>query len=227
MDLGKLHLLLSHFIRKKQGVWYSPEELDNLLDVGSMALFSTLQAKYGTSERIDNSLLPFKTKHQFSHGNSAGGYVTIPSTPHKSLDILDVYTVYVDENNIPRQIPCPYISEEERIYRANSQVIPLSLKDPFFERITQSQIRLYPNVPQAGFITYFRRPQAPKFDFILEYRDLVYQANTSIQLDWGEKDHTAIAMLALESIGISIGSQEIEGFARQKVIQNVTSPIKN
>lgn len=221
MDLQVIQDTLNFFINKSQGVFYDPEEIDQMLDNAQLSLYNDYYIKFATSQRLDDALAPFKTTYTFTNGTSPDGLV---ATPDDYLDLLDVYTIIMDATNTPRRRPCPVLAEDQITYRYNSQVIPMSVTDPFCNVVANWDIQLYPKVPQAGVITYLKRPVAPVFVYsLVSGRVIVYDQNASTQLEWGSKDCLSIIMKALSFAGCNISENDILQYAETKDQQNINT----
>lgn len=227
MDLQVAYNYLNFWINKAQGKFYSPPELDLLTDRGQQSLYDDYYPQYGTSERMRDALAPFKTKKQITLIDNPGGFVTYPDDVPGDLnglqDILDFEGLVTDANNITRPATCPFLNEDERTQRINSQIIPLSPSNPFAETM-DTGFQLYPKQPQLGTLTYLRRPKAPFFAYsTVRGRVLVYNQAGSTQLEWFDKDQNAVLIKALSSIGINTSEKDIQQFAETKDQQNINS----
>jgi hypothetical protein len=223
LDLQDCYSYLNLWINKQQGVFYSFPQLDLLTDRGQMSLYATYYPQAGTSEDIADSLSPFKKKYNFSLVDSPAGVVTYPDDLQ---DVLDVEMIVLDSNNIPRARPCPFLNEDERTARKNSQVIPLTTWDPFAENLANG-FQLWPAVPQAGVLSYYKRPAKPFYAYTLvSGRVPIYNPATSTQLEWFEKDQNLVLILALQSIGINTSEVDIQQFAEMKAQQAITTKNK-
>lgn len=223
VDLKDAYDFLNLWINKAQGVFYSFPQLDLLTDRGQMSLYSTYYPQAGTSEDIADSLSPFKNKYSFSLVDSPVGVVTYPDDLQ---DVLDVEMVVLDSNNIARPRPCPFLNEDERTGRKNSQVIPLSTWDPFAENLAKG-FQLWPAVPQAGVLSYYKRPAKPFYSYVtVSGRVTIYDPLTSTQLEWFEKDQNLVLIEALSSIGINISEKDILEFAEMKAQQSANTKNK-
>lgn len=223
MTLLEAYDFLNFWINKNQGSFYSLEQLDLLVDRGQMSYYSDLQPKYGLSDRINTSLSPFIAQYTYTNGTSPLGVVTLPSAPDplEFIDFIDVIPVIMDGTNTVRLRPLPFPNDDERVYLANSQIRPLSTTNPFGEWIGKGKIQLWPKVPQAGVVKYFRRPVKPFFAYsLVSGRVIVYNPNDSVQLEWLERDQNAVLIKSLESISINISEQDIQQFAELKSQQN-------
>lgn len=227
MDLQVSYDFLNLCINKQQGVFYSPPQLDSLVDRGQQSLYSDYYPQYGTSERMRDALAPFKTKKLITLVDSPGGFVTYPDDVPDGMmglqDILDFEAIITDVNGNTRPVACPFLNEDERTDRINSQIIPLSTSFPFAETM-DTGFQLYPKQPQAGTLTYLRRPKPPFFKYtVVSGRVIVYDQAGSTQLEWFDKDQNAVLIKALSFIGINISEQDILQYAETKDQQNINS----
>lgn len=216
MDLQDIFDLLNFYINKATGAWYTVPELENLLDNGSMALYSDLKPKYATSQLIKESLSPFRETYNFT--TLISGYVTIPDDNY--LDLLDIQTYFQISN---RTVYCPIdlVNEDVRAIRLNSQISPVTVSSPIGEQVGQKTFRLYPASIYNGNITYLRRPVKPVFGYsIISGRVIVYNPNTSTQLEWRQTELPTVIIKALEGIGINISSAEVQGWSNTKAENN-------
>jgi hypothetical protein len=220
MDLKVAYDFLNFWINKFTGAFYSPEQLDMITDRGQMSLYSDYQPQYGSSERIRDSLSPFKKTFQFTLVTSPGGLVTYPDNMQDALDV-ETQVMDADGNVIPCE--CPFLNEDQRTFRRKSQVIPLSTSNPFAETM-DTGFQLYPKEPQVGVLSYLKRPAAPVFVYTLvSGRVIVYNQGASTQLEWLDKDQNAVLIKSLSSIGINISEQDIQAYAENKDELNINT----
>lgn len=219
MTLKQYYDFLNFWIDKEMGSFYPPEELDLLVDRSQMSYFNDCYDDYGKNQRLNSSLVPFKATYQFSNSTSPAGLITMPVD---EFYLLDAYTVVVDSTtDLAQRKPVPFPNEDERTYRMNSQLIPNTVNNPFGERIGVNQIQLYPQQAQAGVITYLRRPAAPRFAYdLVSGRVIVFAEGESQNLEWQDKDVTAILVRALASIGINMDQPDIAQWADMRSAQN-------
>lgn len=224
MDLQAAYTFLNFWIGKVTGAWYPPETLDLITDRGQMAHYKDCYAQYGTSQRLTDALASFKTTFAFNSGNTPGGLIP---TPSNYFDLIDLYTIVMDATNTPRRCPVPIINEDEITGRVNSQVIPMSVSKPFGELVGDWDIQLYPQVPQTGVMSYFRRPAAPHFAYTtVSGRVIVYNAGASTQLEWSDTEVDSVLLCTLQSIGINLTPQQLQEWATMREQMNVTSKVK-
>lgn len=209
MDLKVSYNLLNFYINKAQGGWYPPEELDPIADNGQLRYYKNCFIKYGTGQRLNDALAPFKKKVPFT--TDANGLLTSPA------DYMDLINILPDG-----ALECPILNDDEIALRLKSQVIPTSLTRPFAEEIEDWNYQLYPQVQQSGTFTYFRRPPPPIFVYTLvSGRVIVYNQVASTQLLWGDDEIDSVLLAALETIGINLGEADILQWSMAKNAQNM------
>ncbi len=216
MNLNDIFNFLNFYINKFTGSWYTIEELEDLLDFGQMALYSDLKPKYATSQLIKDALSPFRETYNFT--TQISGYVIVPDSTY--LDLLDIQ-IYFQVSNRTVYYPVDLVNEDTRAQRLNSQIDPVTITSPIGEQTAPRTFRLYPIGVYNGNVTYLRRPIKPVFGYsVISGRIIVYDPNTSTQLEWRETEIPSIIIKALSSIGINIGSQEVMQWSEIKCQQN-------
>lgn len=217
LDLQDAYNFLQFWINKNQSGWYSPEDLDMLVDKGQLTYYKDCFIKYGTGQRLNDALAPFKKKLPFTTDST--GFLSVPN------DYMDLITIGPAVGGITME--CPVLNDDELTGRKKSQVIPNTISAPFAEEIENWNYQLYPQVLQSGIITYFSRPPAPKFVYTtVSGRVIVYDKTASTQLLWGDDEVQSVLIAALRSIGINIGEQDIQQFANQINAENLMSTMK-
>ena len=208
MDLQVAYNILNFYINKAQGGWYPPEELDRIPDVGQLRYYKNCFIKYGTGQRLNDALAPFKKKISFT--TDGNGLLSSPP------DYMDLINIIPDGALI-----CPVLNDDELDYRKKSQVIPMSLSRPFAEEVEDWDYQLYPQQVQSGTFSYFMRPPAPKFVYtVVSGRIIVYDQLESTQLLWGDDEIDSVLIAALESIGINLSEADILQWSIAKNTQN-------
>jgi len=216
VNLNDIFNFLNFYINKFTRSWYTIEELEDLLDFGQMALYSDLKPKYATSQLIKDALSPFRETYNFT--TQISGYVIVPDSTY--LDLLDIQ-IYFQVSNRTVYYPVDLVNEDTRAQRLNSQIDPVTITSPIGEQTAPRTFRLYPIGVYNGNVTYLRRPIKPVFGYsVISGRIIVYDPNTSTQLEWRETEIPSIIIKALSSIGINIGSQEVMQWSEIKSQQN-------
>ena len=210
MNLNDILNFLNFYINKFTGGWYTVEELENLLDFGQMAVYSDLKPKYATSQLVKDALSPFRDVYNFTTLVSA--YIIVPDTTY--LDLLDIQ-IYFQISNRRIYYSIKLYNEDERADRLNSQLDPVTATSPIGEQTAPKTFRLYPASAYNGNVTYLRRPIKPVFGYTtVSGRVIVYNPSTSTQLEWRDTEIPEILIKSLKSIGINIGSQEVQAWSQ-------------
>ena len=217
MDLNDAYNYLQFWINKYLGAWYAPGEIDKLVDKGQLSYYKKCFKKYGTGQRLNDALAPFKKKVPFT--TDVNGILTTPS------DYMDLIDIICTINN--GLVTCPVINDDEITNRTNSQLIPVSLTSSFAEEITDWNYQLTPKVQQTGTLSYFSRPVAPQYSYtVVSGRVIVYNAGLSKQLAWGDDEIEEVLLETLSSLGINLLSQEITQWQQIKSEQNMMGIMK-
>lgn len=216
MNLEDIFALLNFYINKYTGGWYTVTELEDLLDNGSLSVYSDFKPKYATSQLIKEALMPFRETYNFT--TQVSGYVIVPDTNY--LDLLDLQ-IYFQISNRTVYYPIAMVNEDVRAERLNSQIDPVTITSPVGEQTAPRTFRLYPAGTYNGNVTYLRRPVKPVFGYsVISGRVIVYNPNTSIQLEWRQTELPTVIIKALSGIGINIGSAEVQGWSEMKTQAN-------
>lgn len=212
MNLDDIFALLNFYINKFTGGWYTVSELEGILDAGSMGVYSDHKPKYATSQLSKEILSPFKQTYNFT--TLVSGYVIVPDDDY--LDLLDIQ-IYFQISNRTIYYPIKLVNEDERADRLNSQIDPVTATSPIGEQTAPKTFRLYPASAYNGNVTYLTRPVKPVFGYnVISGRVIVYDPNTSTQLQWRQSELSEVIIKALSGIGINIGSEAIQGWAQTK-----------
>lgn len=228
MTIQDTHKLVQFIINKEQNGFISHEEIDSVLDRAQLALFNQYHTNpktpaqaqislYGESQRIDDSLSPFKAKYTFTNSESAGGVITLPAN---YMHLISAFTT-VYSSTLAKNIfsAVQVLNEEELIERLNSQVIPVTSDDPICIMNAANKIQLFPDVPQTGGVYYFRRPLPPKYNYTISGRTETFVSNGSQDLEWRDFDALNVIMIALSYYGINLSNQQLVQFAELKNAQ--------
>jgi len=128
--------------------------------------------------------------------------------------LLDIQ-IYFQVSNRTVYYPIKLYNEDERAERLNSQLYPVTITSPIGEQTAPKTFRLYPVNAYNGNVTYLRRPVKPVYGYtVVSGRVIVYDPNTSTQLEWRETEIPMILIKALKSLGINIGSQEVQQWSQ-------------
>lgn len=216
MNISEAFDFLNFWINKSTGAFYTIPELTSLVDRAQLALYSDYKNKYATSQLVKEALAPFRSVYNFT--TQISGYVIVPDTTY--LDLLDLQ-IYFPISNRTIYYPVKMYNEDERANALNSQLNPVTTTSPIGEQTAPRTFRLYPASAYNGNVTYLRRPVAPVFGYtVISGRVIVYNPSTSTQLEWRETEQDEILLKALSSIGINIGSGEIQNWSETKTANN-------
>lgn len=217
MDLQESYNFLLFWVNKFQGSWYPPEELDAITDKGQLSYYKDCFIKYGTGQRLNDALAPFKKIIPFATDST--GLLVSP------IDYMDLIDIITTPGGV--RVPCPVVNDDEITNRVKSQVIPMSITAPFAEEVSDWNYQLYPQQQQSGFISYFSRPPKPFFSYtVVSGRVIVYNKFSSTQLGWGDDEVLPVLIKTLSTIGINLSAMDLAQWADQKDKENLLSTVK-
>lgn len=216
MNLQDVFNFIQFWVNKFTGSYFTVAEIEDVLDAGQMAYYRDLKSRYATSQYIKDALSPFREVYNFT--TLVSGYVIVPNTNY--LDLLDIQ-VYFQVSDRRVYSPVQLVNEDERANRLNSFIDPVTITSPVGEQTAPRTFRLYPAAAYNGNVTYLRRPVKPVFGYsVISGRVIVYNPNTSVQLEWRESDYIPLMLKGLESIGINLSSADITQWSDVKSKNN-------
>jgi hypothetical protein len=211
MDIGSIHDFLLLMENKQQVSWHTPTERDQALHRASMDLFWVYCPIYGEDATAKKALDPFVTKFNILGGNSVGGLITLPSNfGHLLSGVAVSYNNQVNpatEQPYGSQYwPIEFVNDDELPFRLASQIKPISGGRPVAVSAGGGIIQLYPQAPNAGWITYLQIPTPPVYAYTTpgDPRVLVYNSAGSTQLQWNDSFVSKIIQKALVYLGVNM-----------------------
>lgn len=216
MNISEAFEFLNFWINKKTGAWYTISELELLVDRGQISYYTDIKPRYATSQLVKDILSPFKETYNFTA--QVSGYVIIPDDNY--LDLLDIQ-IWFTISDRTTYYPVKLVNEDERANRLNSQISPVTVTSPIGEQTAPKTFRLYPASAYNGNVTYLRRPVAPVFGYsVISERVIVYNPNTSTQLEWRDTEIVPILLKSLQSVGVNLTSAEVSQYAQMRTESN-------
>lgn len=216
MNISEAFEFLNFWINKKTGAWYTISELELLVDRGQISYYTDIKPRYATSQLVKDILSPFKETYNFT--TQVSGYVIIPDDNY--LDLLDIQ-IWFTISDRTTYYPVKLVNEDERANRLNSQISPVTVTSPIGEQTAPKTFRLYPASAYNGNVTYLRRPVAPVFGYsVISERVIVYNPNTSTQLEWRDTEIVPILLKSLQSVGVNLTSAEVSQYAQMRTESN-------
>lgn len=233
MDLKVIHDAIDFFAEKSQLGFLSPEQKDSVLDQAQMKRFTELfdnpneyakgdansRMAYGKSQKIHDSLLPFKKTVTFTGGSFSSGVYTLPAD-YLHLLSMDINISDPDAPSGVTYEAVDFVLEDRWSERRKSQLIPVSSTRPIAKLVTTTApakaIEMFPAQGYAGTLSYMKRPATPVFDYTLVGRVITYDEPGSTQLEWDDEEVNNIIAKAMQLFGINLQAGELIGFFQQK-----------
>jgi hypothetical protein len=233
MDLKVIHDAIDFFAEKSQLGFLSPAEKDAQLDRAQMMRFTELfsnpneygkgdalsHISYAKSQKVHDSLLPFKKSVTFTSGNFTSGIYPLPSG---YMHLLSMVINYADVN-APDGVnyeTVDIVSEDKWADRKKSQLIPASITRPLGRLMINSTpakaIEMFPAQGYAGTLYYMKRPATPVFAYTQSGRVISYNSGGSTQMEWDDEEINNVVFKAMQLLGVNLQSSDVVGFFQQK-----------
>lgn len=219
MDLNDIFNRLNFYVNKYTGSFFTIPELENMIDSGSLAVYSDFKPKYATSQLVKDALSPFRATYDFNPTVTISGYISVPSNTGY-LDLLDIQ-IQFDISTRIMYFPVEMINEDERANRLNSQIDPVTVTSPVGEQIAPRFFKLYPTAGYTGTVTFLRRPVKPVYaSTTISGRVIVYDQANSVQLEWRDSEVPEVMLKSLLIAGINLTAEDIVQISQLKTTDN-------
>jgi hypothetical protein len=228
MNIKDVHDRIRLLLDKSQVGFVSPSEIDHALDMAQLDLFNELYGNarqyqpgrsvppihYGATQKINDSLSPFKEVLNLEEADTTNGVISLPS------DYLHVIGIYLRsyDNTLARNIykSIKIVSEDELAKRLDSFIFSPSSSTPVGIINGKGMIQLFPEDSIDVDIHYLRRPAKPFMNYTSTNRSINYNDNGSVQLEWQETDLNTLINKAISVLGASLKDMQSVQFGEMK-----------
>ena len=230
MTIKDVHDRIRLILEKSQVGYISPAEIDHALDMAQIDLFNELYGNarayqpgrsvppvhYGATQKIDDALSPFKVKVTLGTADTANGLISLPATYFHLIGIYKRSYNNTLQRNVYKSIKI--ISEDELANRLDSFIFNPSTSAPVGVINGKGSIQLFPMTDLDVDVHYLRRPVAPVFGYSINVntRALIYDANTSIQLEWSDVHTNNLISKAVSVLGAAVKDPQSVQFGEMK-----------
>jgi hypothetical protein len=230
MTIKDVHDRIRLILDKSQVGYVSPVEIDHALDMAQIDLFNELYGNarayqpgrsvpplhYGATQKINDALSPFKVKVTLGTADTANGLISLPVT---YVHLIGIYKRSYNNallRNVYKSIKI--ISEDELANRLDSFIFNPSTSAPVGVLNGKGSIQLFPMNDLDVDVHYLRRPATPVFGYSINSsaRTLIYDANSSTQLEWSDIHINNIISKAVSVLGASIKDPQAVQFGELK-----------
>lgn len=215
MDLKDIHDIIDKITRKEVNGWLSPEQKDLALHQASLWVFNQRYKSYAVNQESQDDLAPFKKEYLFTNETTPDGVITLPG------DYMHFLGGYIQsyDNSIGSVVYNGFdiVNDDELPIRISSQLIPVTETERVGQWLGKRRIRLWPRTPAAGYALYLKTPSAPKYNYSVVDRRIIYNAGESTQLEWDENNIiNAVLPRAISILGVPLEADAVikyvEGF---------------
>jgi len=205
-NLNEIYNFMVFIVRKERGVFVTIPEFESTLDNAQIEAVSGWFEQYGVTQKIHDAIRKLRSQIQFT--STSDGQVSFASDYLHMIG--GAYTVAGSSIN-----PVRFVNEDEIALALKSQLRPVSTSLPI-AKDTATGFQIYPQVAQAGFYNYLRRPLKPVYGYTTSGRTITYDNATSTQLEFTDVYINNIISIALKFWGINMAEQDIQAFAQNQ-----------
>ncbi len=222
MTIKETHDWIRFLLDKNKEGYHSHEEIDRALDMAGLDVFNDYFGNpkmhvpisgYGEHQAVNKVLSPFKEALEFTNVDTVDGILALP------VDFVQPIAAYttIYSNTLQRSITRPVqpINEDELVKRLESQMIPVNTSNPIAV-YNKDNMQLYPPVPQAGKLFYFRRPAKPHYAYTMVNRVETHDPGTSVDPEWDDTSMVSVVAKALIYLGANLSSEMAIQFGDMK-----------
>lgn len=220
MDLKVFHDLFRFILKREQGGWFSPGEIDVLTDRGQISYFKELVADYARTQQLSDALSPFVVPPTAINTDIKGD-LQLPGD-YETLLMMGF------DRNVPGQglktHPVEIKKIDELAAALSSHIEGPGPDSPAAVSTGVGVWRFYPAGMYRAVVSYLRRPKVPKYDFTMggtDNRQVIYNQGGSGQLEWKETEINMVLMKSLQAAGVNIGLADVVQYAAVKDKENI------
>lgn len=212
-----IHNDILFLIDKEQNGHTSHEEIDQALHLSQMEAMGNYIKALGTSTYVNDALSPFIYKESYNTGATASGAVTLPSGFMKTVSLFSL--VYNNATLTTDRIYIEPITEEQLPDRLQSQVVPISVRQPVYVQ-RQGTLQVFPASAFNGELIYIKEPNKPVFAYTQSGRTITYSSGSSTNLQWRQTELNGIVYRAIEILGFNLNDIPTIQFGDKKKSEN-------
>lgn len=201
MRIDLLYNLIVYILRKERNGAVTIDDFNQVIPRAQVDAYNDFYNSIPKGQNTHDALAPFKTKYDFTPVLSPSGVVTVP----------DGYVHLISMNTIVSgsQKTVVFPQEDELADAVSSELRPLSINYPLGDETATGVIQLYPAQGQSGTVWYYREPTTPTYQFTLNGRQIVYDAGSSVDLEFADIYQNKIIGKCLQYFGINLSDQQV------------------
>tara|TARA_R110002020_G_scaffold4486_2_gene19553 strand:- start:22928 stop:23638 length:711 start_codon:yes stop_codon:yes gene_type:complete len=202
---------------KEQRGYVTPQEFNLFANKAQKEIFDSyfhdLKTSYHKPTKTDmthgddmdilsEKLHPFKTTGIDTPVATDGIYTSLITLP---TNLYMINTVTKTEGEVSE------ISEKEVLYTENNPLTKATKKRSVYVRRETNQIQVYP-VPLVNTtytIDYYKKPESPKWNYVVVMGKALYNANLSTNFDLHDSEEETLVTRILQLAGVAIEKMEL------------------
>lgn len=221
MDILDAYKLVDTIAAKERGGYVTTEEKNQAFADANLDLFNACIKEYGVSTWANEALAPFKKQPYLEFQTDASGAFAIdPSENYAHLLGIEIVESHPKYGILKHRTKI--VNEDEISDRESSVLHQPTLTNPC--ALIAGGIgafQFYPQQVLAGRIRFLRYPQTPKLVETQEGRTLIYDQDSSVQMEWSESLQRQLIFKALVRLGINLDSDKLVQYSDALAKSNI------
>lgn len=227
-------------INKESGGYFTPEERNDAIAMASQQMFNEQYGHYRkysspgspkplfsweVSQNLSDQIGVF-LKHRDIVINSQGIYSLPDDYYHVSALAYRYFQnpdCAEDPSIVPDHRPIRIMSNDRIYNRIKNPIVPASKKKPIctFYGITgdhpNGYIQFYPTNLGLARFDYLRTPAVPVWGYTIQSGVPVYDATSSIDIEWPGTSENELIMMAAKFLGINLREDQLYQYAQAEI----------
>lgn len=201
-NIFSIYEFINFVVDKVRQGYISPEDCSNALDAGQQEFYRYLLPLYHEfgDDYAATALIPFKLSIPLA--SDSGGILAYPD------DYGNTEAIF--ENNGATSFNT--VMHTELAYALDSELYPIAKYPRYLEEA--SGIQLYPAVLHNVDYHYLSTPTTPVIGYTDDGNTIIYDPNTSVQLQFSNQYWMQIIQKSLVYVGVNLGEQEVAGLTQ-------------
>lgn len=227
VSINEVKKLVDYIVRKNNSGYLNPDQFNLIMHRAQMTKFMELYGNpkeyqvenpipriaYEVTQKISDDLRQFKKTADMILNSQGRG--NLPSDYVHTISLQYVAGLNTSSGVEKQYIPIDVVSEDKEYYRLGSAIVPPTKKYPIAV-LKSTYYQIHPIDISVVKLSYLSQPIAPIWNYTIVNGRPVFNAATSIDLNWPDVAVNDIVTRACSYIGISIKDNEILNYTQVK-----------
>lgn len=213
INVNEVYTTVQDLANKEQKGFIQPSRFNRLASQAVSHIFNRKFKGYQSTQEISDDLRPFIKLLELDV--AVDGYVNYPEDYVNLSSIRYVKVTQSDGQVVKSPIEIEPKDDNELGYILNSRIV-MPTKDFPVAFFYDNGIRVFPNDLQRVELTYLRQPTTPLWAFTTVNNRPVYNADDSVDFEFGYSMFSEVVVEILSYIGVTLREAEVTQYAQVK-----------